>query len=290
MSSIWKYKYFVDVIENKSFTKAGNINFVSQTAVSQNISSLEKMVGGKLINRGKGEIMPTELGQIVYRRAKEMLEIESRMMKEIEQLRSREVTYIGIDSSINKKMWMTYEQIYDPFFLRVGEKMECYKIDSQIGARLMKKHELDIFIGYDDNELLGDPGVEHQYLTSSKLGVYVGKNTSIPYGPFYLKDLRGHRCYIAPHYSCSVQKEARKYLEKECGFIEVRNVETMKMKVEFNNAFAFVDSRYFQRNDGEIRSLEDYDKKCEIKIYYPSNCNKKNVFKFIKMMKEKMES
>ncbi|MBM6684520.1 LysR family transcriptional regulator [Faecalicatena contorta] len=41
MSSIWKYKYFVDVIESKSFTKAGNMNYVSQTAISQNISSLQ---------------------------------------------------------------------------------------------------------------------------------------------------------------------------------------------------------------------------------------------------------
>ena len=109
MSSIWKYKYFVDVIESKSFTKAGNMNYVSQTAISQNISSLEKMAGGKLVNRGKGEITPTELGRIVYRRAKEMLAVEDMMMKEIEQLRSREVTYVGIDSAINKKMWMTYE-------------------------------------------------------------------------------------------------------------------------------------------------------------------------------------
>lgn len=245
MSSIWKYKYFVDVIESKSFTKAGNMNYVSQTAISQNISSLEKMAGGKLVNRGKGEITPTELGRIVYRRAKEMLAVEDMMMKEIEQLRSREVTYIGIDSSINKKMWMTYEQIYDPYFLRTGEKMECYRIDSKIGIRMMKKHELDVFIGYDDNELLGEPGISSEYLTSSRLGVYVGKTTTIPYGALRLADLSGHRCYTAPPYSCSVQKEAEKRLEKECAFIAVKNVETMKLKVEFNDAFAFVDSRYF---------------------------------------------
>ena len=52
MSSTWKYKYFIDVVENKSFTKAGTINYVSQTAISQNISSLEKSIGGKLLNRG----------------------------------------------------------------------------------------------------------------------------------------------------------------------------------------------------------------------------------------------
>ena len=31
---LWKYKYFVDVIDSKSFTKAGKKNFVSQTAIS----------------------------------------------------------------------------------------------------------------------------------------------------------------------------------------------------------------------------------------------------------------
>ena len=29
MSSTWKYKYFIDVVENKSFTKAGTINYDS---------------------------------------------------------------------------------------------------------------------------------------------------------------------------------------------------------------------------------------------------------------------
>ena len=72
---LWKYKYFVDVIDSKSFTKAGKKNFVSQTAISQQISSLEKSVGGKLIDRGNGEIVVTELGQIVYDKAKEMLRL-----------------------------------------------------------------------------------------------------------------------------------------------------------------------------------------------------------------------
>ncbi len=33
--SLWKYKYFLDVVELKSFTKAGARNYVTQTAVSQ---------------------------------------------------------------------------------------------------------------------------------------------------------------------------------------------------------------------------------------------------------------
>ena len=54
--SLWKYKYFLDVVELKSFTKAGARNYVTQTAVSQQIASLEKMAGGTLLERGNGKI------------------------------------------------------------------------------------------------------------------------------------------------------------------------------------------------------------------------------------------
>lgn len=62
--SLWKYKYFLDVVELKSFTKAGARNYVTQTAVSQQIASLEKMAGGTLLERGNGEICLTELGRL----------------------------------------------------------------------------------------------------------------------------------------------------------------------------------------------------------------------------------
>ncbi|EOS70689.1 hypothetical protein C818_01286 [Lachnospiraceae bacterium MD308] len=84
---IWKYRYFVDVIDLKSFTKAGKKNYVSQTAISQQIAQLEKSVGGKLINRGNGEVTPTQLGRIVYKRASEMIKLDEQMLKEIEELK-----------------------------------------------------------------------------------------------------------------------------------------------------------------------------------------------------------
>ena len=84
--SIWKYQYFVDVFNLRSFTEAGKKNFVSQTAISQQISKLEKNVGGKLINRGNGEVAPTELGKLVYKRAVEILELDEQLMREIKEI------------------------------------------------------------------------------------------------------------------------------------------------------------------------------------------------------------
>ena len=84
--SIWKYQYFVDVINLGSFTEVGKKNFVSQTAISQQISKLEKNVGGKLINRGNGEVTPTELGKLVYKRAVQILELDEQLMREIKEI------------------------------------------------------------------------------------------------------------------------------------------------------------------------------------------------------------
>lgn len=109
--SLWKYKYFLDVVELKSFTKAGARNYVTQTAVSQQIASLEKMAGGTLLERGNGEICLTELGEIVYEHAREMVLIHERMLNEIERYKESSVLRIGIDSSINKLFWAKMQKM-----------------------------------------------------------------------------------------------------------------------------------------------------------------------------------
>lgn len=98
--SLWKYKYFVDVVECKSFTKAGEKNYVSQTAISQQIADLEKKIGGKLLYRDGGVLMLTDLGDIVYEKEKEMLLIQSQLEKEVERCKEKYIIKIGIDNSI----------------------------------------------------------------------------------------------------------------------------------------------------------------------------------------------
>ena len=50
-----KLKYFLDVASFMSFTKAAEHNYVSQTAVSQQIQSMETELGFKLFDRSKGK-------------------------------------------------------------------------------------------------------------------------------------------------------------------------------------------------------------------------------------------
>ncbi len=45
----------------------------------------------------------------------------------------------------------------------------------------------------------------------------------------------------------------------------VDNVDTMKLKVEFNDGYALADSQYFSYSDGDMLLLPGYEGECVIK-------------------------
>lgn len=67
-------KIFCDVIETQSFSKAASLNYISQSAVSQQIRGLEEKYDRRLIERGKRSLAPTQAGQILYQGARDLLE------------------------------------------------------------------------------------------------------------------------------------------------------------------------------------------------------------------------
>jgi DNA-binding transcriptional LysR family regulator len=69
-------KVFCDLIETQSFSLAAERNFITQSAVSQQIRLLEEKFGRRLIDRvrGKREIRPTPAGEVFYRASKRVLE------------------------------------------------------------------------------------------------------------------------------------------------------------------------------------------------------------------------
>lgn len=57
-------EYFLAVAEELSFTRAAEKMYISQTAVTQQIQSLEELIGAKLLNRTKKKVELTPAGQI----------------------------------------------------------------------------------------------------------------------------------------------------------------------------------------------------------------------------------
>ena len=66
-------KMFCDLAETESFTKAAQINGVTQSAVSQQISSLERLFKALLIERSKKKFRLTREGQVLYDYSKQII-------------------------------------------------------------------------------------------------------------------------------------------------------------------------------------------------------------------------
>lgn len=67
-------KVFCDLAETESFTKAAQINGVTQSAVSQQISSLERQFKALLIERSKKKFRLTREGQVLYDFSKQIVQ------------------------------------------------------------------------------------------------------------------------------------------------------------------------------------------------------------------------
>src|SRR5271165_3767730 len=66
-------KVFCDLAETQSFSRAGQINEVTQSAVSQLIAAMEEIFGVRLVERGKRKSPLTPKGELVYGDSKAIL-------------------------------------------------------------------------------------------------------------------------------------------------------------------------------------------------------------------------
>ena len=66
-------KVFCDLVETQSFSKTALLNTVTQSAVSQQLKSIEKRQGKQLIEREKRRLTLTAEGEIFYRYARDIV-------------------------------------------------------------------------------------------------------------------------------------------------------------------------------------------------------------------------
>jgi DNA-binding transcriptional LysR family regulator len=76
-------KTFCDLVDSGGFSRAAESNFISQSAVSQQLAKLESDLGVQLISRGGGLVTPTEAGKAFYRGAREILHRHEQLLGEV---------------------------------------------------------------------------------------------------------------------------------------------------------------------------------------------------------------
>jgi len=88
-----RLEIFCKVVDLKSFTRAAEAMLLSQPTVSEHIKHLEEVVGGTLLDRLGRDVVPTPLGRMLYKYARQMLRLRNRTL---EALREFQGTVSGL--------------------------------------------------------------------------------------------------------------------------------------------------------------------------------------------------
>lgn len=87
LMQIESLKVFCDLTETESFTKAAQINHITQSAVSQQISSLERQFKSLLIERSKKKFRLTREGHVLYEASKQIVQTYEALHSRLQELK-----------------------------------------------------------------------------------------------------------------------------------------------------------------------------------------------------------
>lgn len=97
--NIFNLASFIEIIRENSISKAASNLHMTQSALSQQLKSIENDLNCQLVERSNKGVTPTEAGNIVYKYSEIFLDLYENMMKEIEDSKKLELKEIKIGSS-----------------------------------------------------------------------------------------------------------------------------------------------------------------------------------------------
>lgn len=234
-------KVFCDLTETESFTKAAQLNQVTQSAVSQQISSLERVFKSLLIERSKKRFRLTREGQVLYEYSKQVIQTYLALhhkLKEIKELISGTIRvatiysvglhdlppyvkkFLKVHSTVNVHVeYRRANQVYEDVIGNVVDLgLVAYPVrDNKLEIVALRKDPL-VLICHPQHPLAKAKNVRLKALSGQK---FIGFEPDIPTRKALDRILKDH----------SVQVQH---------VMEFDNIETVKRAVEIDAGVAIV--------------------------------------------------
>ena len=138
---------YVCVLEEGSFTKAAERLLVTQSALSRQISELERSVGRPLISRTTRQVRVTPAGRILYAHAQRMLTEWDLAEKRIQQLSGRpERLRLGCASE--GLLSIALDAAADKGLLEKGIDVSLSRVHPERAIRMLRGGQLDCVLIY----------------------------------------------------------------------------------------------------------------------------------------------
>lgn len=252
-------KLFILIADLKSFSKAAELEALTQPAVTQQIIRLEREMGSVLFRRRHKRIELTKKGKLFYKFAKNILSLLDSLVKELKIIDIRDEGILKIGSSHIPSSNIIYEKIAD-FKKRYPNAYIIYEInDTETISHMIENEIIDIgFVGAIVND-----GLNYRSFSGDELKLVSHRDYEVParITVSQLKDV--------PLIINQKQSGVRKFLEKK---LEEYNInlsnlnivseiglpETLLSVVRLGMGCAFIPSIIYEREEkkGDLKVIE----------------------------------
>jgi DNA-binding transcriptional LysR family regulator len=234
-------KVFCDLAETESFTKAAQINQITQSAVSQQVSALERTFRSLLIERSKKKFRLTREGEILYDYAKQLINTYESLYNKIQEVRDIVGGNIRVSTiySIGLHDLPPYLKKFLKTYPSVNVHVE-YRRSNQVYEDVLGNADDLGLVAYPTKE----PKLEIVPLRKDKMVLICHPKHALAKAEnVSFKDLAGQK-FIAFEPDIPTRKAIDKAL-KEAGVevdpvMEFDNIETVKRAVEIDAGVAIV--------------------------------------------------
>jgi DNA-binding transcriptional LysR family regulator len=169
-------RLFILIADLKSFSKAAELEALTQPAVTQQILRLEKEIGSTLLRRRHKRIDLTKKGRLFYKFAKNMLSMMAKLEKDLRVIDQKDEGILRIGSSHVPVTQIIYERIVE-FKKNNPNAYIIYELsDTESIAYMVENELLDIGIV---GAIVGG-GLDYRSFPGDELKLVAPKKMDIP--------------------------------------------------------------------------------------------------------------
>lgn len=285
--NIRNMKYFVDAVETENFTMVAKKNFISQTAISQQIIAIENEIGTSLFDRKGGCVKVNAQGMILYDFCRNTLasyqETVDRIKASID-IGKRNIT-IAI-TQVGSELLPDMLSAFSRKFADVTVKIKTTLLTEM--PEMLKSGEVDLAIGpvYD---FVNSGALETEVLYSERSGIIISKSSSLAEKKqITMDDIARETVIMLAREGAAKSREHLLGVFKDIGFNPARTIEVNDMKaqavlVSAGMGIAFVsESANIDRENNIFSTVEGYDDAIDVALAWKKNTSDKSVRQFIK--------
>ncbi|GGE38445.1 LysR family transcriptional regulator [Actibacterium pelagium] len=180
-------RYFLEIAEQGSITRASQVLNVAQPALSMHLRTLEENLGTQLMLRNRTGVVPTEAGRLLVERARRILDEMARTEDDIRTLESDPsgVVRVGLPGTVSSLVSLplihAVRERYPNITINIAEAMSGFI------AGWMVEDRIDLSILY---HALDEKGFRSDVLLEEELVVLWGQEADNP-AKVALKALKG---------------------------------------------------------------------------------------------------